>query len=135
MVHTACRNAWCETLCAKLKFPPLPPLSKEEAEDWKAVTPGVHLYGTLPGIEEIRLKEELTKLGIRVTLWPFVDEFDLLVELNRKVRWAIDVKDWSSLNKERLLNVEYRHDATETFIAFPDVREESLRIKVVREQL
>lgn len=131
----SCRNAWCETLCAKLQFPPLPPIPKEEAEDWKAVTPGMHLYGTLPGISEIRLKEELTKLGIRVTLWPLVDEFDLLIELTRKIRWAIDVKDWSSLNKDRLLKVEYRHDATETFVAFPDEREETLRLRVMREQL
>lgn len=84
---------------------------------------------------EIQLKEKLTKLGVRVTLWPFVDEFDLLVELPRKVRWAIDVKDWSSLNKERLLNVQYRLDATETFVVFPDEREDLLRIEVVREQL
>ena len=131
----SCRNAWCETLCAKFKLSPLPPIPKDEAEDWKAVTPGVHLYGTLPGMWEIRLKEELTKLGVRVTLWPFVDEFDLLVELPRKVRWAIDVKDWSSLNKERLLNVQYRLDATETFVVFPDEREELLRIVVMREQL
>lgn len=95
----------------------------------------MHLYGTLPGIWKIWLKEALTKLGIRVTLWPFVDEFDLLIELPRKVRWAIDVKDWSSLNEERLRDVEYRTEATETFVAFPDEREESLRIKVMREQL
>lgn len=131
----SCRNAWCETLRAKLKLLPLPPISKYEAEDWKAVTPGVHLYGTLPGIWEIRLKEELTKLGTRVTLWPFVDEFDLLIELPRNVRWAIDVKDWSSLNKERLLKVQYRLDTTETFVVFPDERQETLRLKVVREQL
>lgn len=130
-----CRNPWCETLCAKLKRSPLPPIPKDEAEDWKAVTPGIHLYGTVPGICEIYLKEELTKLGIRVTLWPFVDEFDLLVELSRKVQWAIDVKDWSSVDKERLQKVQYRFDATETFVVFPDEREDSLRIKVVREQL
>lgn len=131
----SCRSAWCEKLCAQLKLPPLPPIPKDEAEDWKAVTPGVHLYGTLPGIWEIELKDELTKLGFRVTLWPFVDEFDLLVELSRKVRWAIDFKDWSSLDEERLKEVQYRFDATETFVVFPDEREESLRIQVVREQL
>ncbi len=130
-----CRNAWCETLCAKLKLPPLPPMPKDEAEDWKAVTQGMHQYGTLPGIWEIQLKEELTKLGARVTLWPLVDEFDLLVELPRKLRWAIDVKDWSYLDEKRLQTVEYRFDATETFVVFPDEREEYLRIKVVREQL
>ena len=129
----SCRNAWCEKLC--VQFPPQPPIPKDEAEDWKAVTPGVYLYGTLPGIWEIELKDKLTKLGFRVTLWPFVDEFDLLVELSRKVRWAIDFKDWSSLDEERLKEVQYRFDATETFVVFPDEREESLRIQVVREQI
>ena len=31
--------------------------------------------------------------------------------------------------------VEYRSDATETFIVFPDEREDKLRIQVVRQQL
>ncbi|MBN3940937.1 Fis family transcriptional regulator [Nostoc sp. NMS9] len=131
----SCRNPWCERLCAIKKLQPLPPIPKEKAADWKAVTPGVHLYGTLPGIWEIQLKEELTKLGLCVTLWPFIDEFDLLVEFPRKVRWAIDLKDWASVDEERLQKVQYRRDATETFVVFPDEREDSLRIKVVREQL
>ncbi|WGV26828.1 Fis family transcriptional regulator [Halotia branconii] len=130
-----CRNPWCERLCAISNLQPLPPIPKEKAADWKAVTPGVHLYGTLPGIWEIQLKEELTKLGLHITLWPFIDEFDLLVEFPRKVRWAIDLKDWSSLDEERLRKVQYRRDATETFVVFPDEREEILRIKVVRKQL
>ncbi|MEH2082474.1 MAG: Fis family transcriptional regulator [Nostoc sp.] len=131
----SCHNPWCERLCAIKKLQPLPPIPKEKVADWKAVTPGVHLYGTLPGIWEIQLKEELTKLGLRVTLWPFIDEFDLLVEFPRKVRWAIDLKDWASVDAERLQKVQYRRDATETFVVFPDEREDSLRIRVVREQL
>jgi hypothetical protein len=131
----SCRNITCEQLSAKLRLPPLPPISKQEAETWKAVTPGVHRYGTIPGIWEIHLAETLTKLGIRVTLWPEIDEFDLLVEFGRKVRWAIDVKDWSYLDEERLRNVQYRFDTTETFVVFPDERDEALRIKVVRHQL
>jgi hypothetical protein len=95
----------------------------------------VHRYGTLPGLWEIQLAEALSKLGVRVTLWPEIDEFDLLVELGRKVRWAIDVKDWSYLDEARLQNVQYRFDATETFVVFPDEREAALRIKVVRQQL
>ncbi|MEH1949695.1 MAG: Fis family transcriptional regulator [Nostoc sp.] len=130
-----CRNPWCERLCATSNLQLLPPIPKEKAEEWKAVTPGVHLYGTLPGIWEIQLQEELTKLGVRVTLWPFIDEFDLLVEFPRKVRWAIDLKDWAFVDEERLRKVQYRCDTTETFVVFPDEREDSLRIKVVREQL
>jgi hypothetical protein len=131
----SCRNITCEQLSAKLRLPPLPPISKQEAETWKAVTPGVHRYGTIPGLWEIHLAEALTKLGVRVTLWPEIDEFDLLVEFGRKVRWAIDVKDWSYLDEERLRNVQYRFDTTETFVVFPDERDEALRIKVVRQQL
>jgi len=131
----SCRNLVCEQLSAKLRLTPLSPIPKHEAETWKAVTPGVHRYGTLPGLWEIQLAEALSKLGVRVTLWPEIDEFDLLVELGRKVRWAIDVKDWSYLDEARLQNVQYRFDATETFVVFPDEREAALRIKVVRQQL
>jgi len=131
----SCRNLNCERLTAKLKLPPIPPISKDKALTYKAITPGVHRYGTIPGIWEIKLAETLTKKGIRVTLWPQIDEFDLLVEFGRKVRWAIDVKDWSYLHEERLQSVQYRLDATETFVVFPDEQEELLRIKVRRQEL
>lgn len=133
-----CRSATCERLCASLKLRPLPGIAKEAAiqqEGWRVVTPGVYLYGTLPGIWEVQLAEELSKLGIRVTLWPQIDEFDLLVELSRKARWAIDLKDWSYLDEEALRQIQYQPSATETLVVFPDYREEHLRIKVVREQL
>lgn len=130
-----CRNMTCEQLSAKDRLLPLPSVSKQEAETWKAVTPGVHRYGTLPGLWEIHLAETLTKMGVRVTLWPEIDEFDLLVEFSKKVRWAIDVKDWSYLDEERLKKVEYRLDATETFVVFPSEREDVLRIRVERQRL
>lgn len=130
----SCRNLVCEQLSAKRRLPPLPTIPKHEAENWKALTPGVHRYGTLPGLWEIQLAEALSKLGVRVTLWPEIDEYDLLVEFSRKLRWAIDVKDWSYLDEERLQKVQYRFDASETFVVFPDQREEALRIKVVRQQ-
>jgi hypothetical protein len=130
-----CRNMSCERESAKLPLPPLTPIPKHEAENWKVVTPGVHRYGTIPGLWEIQLAETLTKLGIRVTLWPEIDEFDLLVEFSKKIRWAIDVKDWSYLDEERLQKVQYRNDMTETFVVFPSEREEVLRIKVVRQQI
>jgi REase associating with pPIWI_RE/pPIWI_RE three-gene island domain Y len=131
----SCRNMTCEQLSAKDHLSPLPSVPKQQAETWKAVTPGVHRYGTLPGLWEIHLAEDLTKLGVRVTLWPEIDEFDLLVEFSKKVRWAIDVKDWSYLDEERLRYVEYRFDTTETFVVFPDEREEALRIRVQRQHI
>ncbi|MDJ0534879.1 MAG: hypothetical protein QNJ70_20760 [Xenococcaceae cyanobacterium MO_207.B15] len=130
-----CRNTVCNRLSAKLKLPPNPSITRDEAETMKVVTPGVHRYGTIPGLWEIHLAEELSKLGVRVTLWPQIDEFDLLVEFSRKLHWAIDVKDWSYLDLERLQKVQYRPDTKETFIVFPDSREPELRIKVVRKKL
>lgn len=130
-----CRNPFCESLCAKMALKSLPTVSKEEASQWQVVTPGIHTYGTLPGIWELNLTVQLSELGIRVTLWPHVDEYDLLVEFSRKVRWAIDVKDWTYLDEERLKRVQYRLETTQTFIVFPDEREDYLRIRVRREQL
>ncbi|HLO85521.1 MAG TPA: Fis family transcriptional regulator [Nostocaceae cyanobacterium] len=130
-----CRSPFCERLSAKLQLPPQISISQEEAEDWKVVTPGVYRYGTLPGIWEIELAEKLTKMGVRVTLWPEIDEFDLLVEFSKRNRWAIDVKDWVRLNEERLKKVNYRLDTTETFIVFPDERKDVLRIEVERQRL
>ncbi|MGB3691777.1 MAG: hypothetical protein WA999_03545 [Spirulinaceae cyanobacterium] len=131
----SCRNIVCDRLCAKLKLPPQLTITREQAEIMKVVTPGIHRYGTIPGLWEIHLAEELSKLGVRVTLWPQIDEFDLLVEFSRKLHWAIDVKDWSYLDEERLQKVKYRPDAQETFVVFPDSREQELGIKVRREKL
>lgn len=130
-----CRSPACHQLATKAKLPLSPTITKEKAETYKVITPGVHRYGTIPGLWEIYLAEELSKLGLRVTLWPHIDEFDLLVEFSRKVKWAIDVKDWSYLDEERLKNVQYRFDTQETFVVFPDEQESKLRILVRREQL
>lgn len=131
----SCRNLTCEQLCAEGRLAPLNSLSKQDAENVKVVTAGVHRYGTLPGLWEVRLAEELMRMGVRVTLWPDIDEFDLLVEFNKKVRWAIDVKDWSYLDEERLRAVDFRLDATQTFVAFPDERDSVLRVAVERQRL
>jgi hypothetical protein len=132
-----CRNIVCGKLAIKQNLPPRPVISAEKAEEqgWKVITPGVYIYGTLPGLWEIYLADELEKLGLCVTLWPEIDEYDLLVEFDRKLRWAIDVKDWKHLYEEGLKKVEYRLDAKETFIVFPDERDDSLRVKVVRKNI
>lgn len=131
----SCRNMTCEQLSAKLPTLPMKSVSRDEAEGFKVVTAGVHRYGTLPGLWEVKLAEELMKMGVRVTLWPDIDEFDLLVEFGKKVRWAIDVKDWSYLDEERLRAVDFRLDASQTFVVFPDERESVLRISVERVRL
>ena len=130
-----CRNKFCDILCVKQNLPPLPAISKDEVfENYKIVTPGIHQYVTIPGIWEIYLAEELSKLGIRVTLWPEIDEYDLLVELDKNNRWAIDVKDWVSIHPY-IKEVNHRFDATNTLVVFPNEREDTLRIGVVRKQI
>ncbi|MDJ0773568.1 MAG: Fis family transcriptional regulator [Mastigocoleus sp. MO_167.B18] len=129
-----CRNSFCDRLAIEKKLPPLPTIPHEQAKDYKIVTPGIHQYGTIPGIWELYLEEELSKLGVRVTIWPEIDEYDLLVEFDKKKRWAIDVKDWEHMYQS-IKEVNYRLDATETFVVFPDEREETLRINVVRQQI
>ena len=129
-----CRNKFCDRLSAKLNLAPKPTIPRSKAERYKIVTPGIHQYGTIPGIYELYLAEELKKLGLRVTLWAEIDEYDLLVEFDKKRRWAIDVKDWVCIYPHHIKKVNYRFDATETFVVFPDEREETLRLKMIREQ-
>ncbi len=128
-----CYNDTCQELRVKQK---LGEGKTIKAGKYKAVTRGAHRFVTLPGIWEIKLYEELKKLGAGVTLWPDIDEYDLRVEFKSGVTWAIDVKDWSYLNEERLHKVQYIHDANQTFVVFPDEREDDLRrIKVRRKEL
>ncbi|MBC6418899.1 MAG: Fis family transcriptional regulator [Prochloron sp. SP5CPC1] len=127
-----CYNDTCQELRVKQK---LGEGKTIKAEGYKAVTPGVHRFVTLPGIWEIQLYEELKKLGAGITLWPNIDEYDLRVEFKSDVTWAIDVKDWCYLNEERLHKVQYIHDAKQTFVVFPDEREKDLRIKGRRREL
>ncbi|KYC40193.1 Fis family transcriptional regulator [Scytonema hofmannii PCC 7110] len=134
-----CRSHTCEQISAQRPLAPLPTISRDDADTLKVVNPGVHRYGTLPGLWELELAQALTQRGVRVTLWPEIDEFDLLAEFSRKVRWAIDVKDWSYLDEKRLDKVKQklqcRSDFTETFVVFPNEREQVLRVRVRREQL
>ncbi|HEY9691024.1 MAG TPA: hypothetical protein V6D15_02340 [Oculatellaceae cyanobacterium] len=130
-----CRSPECDRLGRELKLNPIPTISVEEADEYKVVTPGIHRYGTIPGIWEIDLYQQLSQLGIRVTLWPEIDEYDLLVDFGHKQRWGIDVKDWSYLDRERLEKVKYRSELKATYVVFPDANEHYLRIRVVRDRL
>lgn len=138
-----CQSHTCERISAENKLSYLPTVSKEDAETLKSVKPGVHRYGTIPGIWELWLANILNEIGVHnVKLWPEIDEFDLLVEFSKKNRWAIDVKDWAYLggeDDERLQNavrkLQNRSNFKETFIVFPDRREKQLSIRARREQL
>lgn len=130
-----CRSPQCDRIRIKQQLAPLPTISPDEAEEYKAVTPGIHRYGTIPGLWEIGLHKQLSQLGIQSTLWPEIDEYDLLIDFGYRRRWAIDVKDWSYLNLDRLKAVQFRSDVKKTYVVFPDANEEQLRIKVLRKRL
>lgn len=126
-----CRSGSCDRL--RVNLAPKPIIPRSEASRYKIVTPGIHEYGTIPGISELYLTAEFRKLGLKVTLWAEIDEYDLLVEFDKKRRWAIDVKDWVKIYPT-IEKVTYRFDATETFVVFPDEREKTLGKKEYRER-
>ena len=128
-----CRHDFCNFLSVKLNLPPKPTIPRSEASLYKIVTPGIHEFITVPGISELYLAAEFRKLGLKVTLWAEIDEYDLLVEFDKKRRWAIDVKDWVKIYPT-IENVTSRFDATETFVVFPDEREKTLGKKEYRER-
>ncbi|MEJ6483181.1 hypothetical protein N0Y54_17975 [Nostoc punctiforme UO1] len=41
------RTPWCEKVCATSNLQSLPPIPKEKAADWKAVTPPSYLIGVV----------------------------------------------------------------------------------------
>ena len=46
----------------KWKLPAQPTIARDKAETLKVVTPGVYRYGTIPGLWEIYLAEELSRI-------------------------------------------------------------------------
>lgn len=81
----------------------------------------------LPGLPELELHRELAKIpGVSVALWPEADRYDLLVEKNGNMRWAIDVKDYASeftlSNLLRQSRPPYKKDV-KFYYVIPDYRE------------
>lgn len=61
------------------------------------ITRGVRRFVAGPGRAEVRLADDLTKLGLNVELWPGFDAYDLRVVFpNSGQVWALDVKDWAN---------------------------------------
>jgi hypothetical protein len=72
----------------------------QPTEGHKALTRGIWRYTTVPGLPELALHDRLTERGLKVSLWPGLDAYDLLVEAGpkrgRKVPFKVDVKDYTS---------------------------------------
>jgi len=63
---------------------------------YRAVPLPVWRYITIPGLLELWLYDELTKLGATVRLWPSTDLYDLDVRGGSRLHRKVDVKVWAS---------------------------------------
>ncbi|WP_225977459.1 hypothetical protein [Nostoc sp. CENA543] len=78
----------------------------ENTKEVFRVNHGAAMYIVRPGLAELWLFDELTKLGLQPELWPGDDAYDLRVEVAGKVL-AIDVKDARSAKQlARRLNTD-----------------------------
>jgi REase associating with pPIWI_RE len=64
---------------------------------YRAVPLPVWRYITIPGLLELWLYDELTRLGATVRLWPYTDLFDLDVRVGTRLHRKVDVKVWASV--------------------------------------
>lgn len=53
----------------------------------------LRMFITGPGLAETDLESELIRRGLRPTMWPNFDAYDLRITLPRGRVWAVDVKD------------------------------------------
>lgn len=87
-------------------------------------------YVAVPGKSELRLENELKKLGLQVELYPYFDAYDLRLTFADGEVWAVDVKDWASpfaLAKnlaEKPLSFRARATWSKAFFVFPNRRKE-----------
>ncbi|QUW78564.1 hypothetical protein SMIR_05005 [Streptomyces mirabilis] len=63
------------------------------AEEHLALSYGLWLWITLPGLFEVALRDKLIDLGADVELWPFGDAYDLHVTKGG-LTWRLDAKVW-----------------------------------------
>lgn len=69
-----------------------------DAEGAVCAEPGVWRFVIVPGCTELRIAEDLERLGARVELWPERDSYDLRITAGRTVITA-DVKEYSSVHR------------------------------------
>jgi len=87
---------------------------------------GIWRYTLLPGLVELRLADQLARMGATVELWPERDRYDLNVQVAGS-EWRVDVKDWS--NGVALTEHLLRHESADRVcIVIPDTRSYQLTI-------
>jgi hypothetical protein len=90
-LHVESKNRALRPRRDTLDVPDLLPI-----DGYRAVPFPVWRYITIPGLLELRLYDELTKLGATVTLWPYTDLYDLDVRAGTRLHRKVDVKVWAS---------------------------------------
>lgn len=99
----------------------------ESADAMLRLKHGFWRYTLLPGLIELDLKLRLEQLdGVRVLLWPNLDQYDLLVQIGEG-KLKIDIKDWvNALALAKAINNDLNTQAL--IYVVPDDRRNQVRI-------
>ena len=97
------------------------------AKGHKALSRGIWRYTTIPGLPELDLYDRLAERGLKVSLWPGLDAYDLLVEVNAKrggrKRFKVDVKDYTSApTLAKLIHAQEGDRGGADWLVVPDYR-------------
>lgn len=97
------------------------------AKGHKALSRGIWRYTTIPGLPELDLHDRLAERGLEVSLWPGLDAYDLLVEVNakrgKKTRFKVDVKDYTSApTLAKLIHAQEGDRGGADWLVVPDYR-------------
>ncbi len=62
----------------------------------KLAAPDIRYYLVSPSVPELKLRDQAEKLKCKVTMWPGLDSYDLLIVCPDGYKFCVDVKDWKS---------------------------------------
>ncbi|MEB3341709.1 hypothetical protein [Okeania sp.] len=68
----------------------------EPNETVKLAAPDIRYFLVSPSVPELKLRDKAKELGCKVTMWPGLDSYDLLIVCPDEYKLCVDVKDWVS---------------------------------------
>ncbi|QSF46190.1 restriction endonuclease-related protein [Paenibacillus tianjinensis] len=102
-------------------------------QDWNSKEPlfrlrfGIYRYTLLPGLVEVRARDNLVQSGYKVVMFPDVDRFDLEVEMGRYSIY-FDMKDFSNpfslakfFNEQTVYQLQ-KYSQDEVYVVIPEYR-------------
>lgn len=137
--HVACRSDPCRTAGARFSsqsghlvpLGALEPPPPTPAEGRRRLRFGLWRYTLLPGLEELALAADLSRIaGVDVELWPHFDAYDLAVRSGSR-SWKVDVKDHCRASRLAAQLLE-RPPSDRRIIVVPDRRQH--QVKILRER-